>query len=35
MLITCVEIIDAGRERGIVPSPDAVEKFAAALIRAE
>lgn len=25
----CVEIIDAGRERGIVPSPDAVERFIA------
>ena len=27
----CCEIIDAGRKRGIVPSPDAVQQFVAAL----
>ena len=28
----CVEILDAGRKRGIVPSPDAVQEFVAALL---
>lgn len=27
----CVELLEAGRKRGIVPSPDAVEKFVAEL----